>query len=100
PLPPPGGARRPGAAGDRDPQPARRLLPPPRPRAGGPQAGGRGAPLLGNGRAVTASVHPSAIVDPSARLADGVVVGPLAVIGAGGEIRAGASGRGAGPIPG
>ena len=40
---------------------------------------------------MTASVHPSAIVDPSALLADGVVVGPLAVIGAGVEIGAGTS---------
>ncbi len=31
---------------------------------------------------MTASIHPSAIVDPSAQLADGVTVGPYAVIGA------------------
>jgi UDP-N-acetylglucosamine acyltransferase len=31
----------------------------------------------------SAQVHPSAIVDPEARLADGVVVGPLCVVGAG-----------------
>jgi UDP-N-acetylglucosamine acyltransferase len=38
---------------------------------------------------VTATAHPSAIVDPSAQLADGVVVGPFAVIGAGVEIGGG-----------
>jgi UDP-3-O-[3-hydroxymyristoyl] glucosamine N-acyltransferase len=34
-------------------------------------------------------VHPSAVVDPEARLADSVAVGPLAVIGAGCELGAG-----------
>lgn len=35
---------------------------------------------------MAASIHPTAVVDPSARLADGVVVGPHAVIGAEVEI--------------
>jgi UDP-N-acetylglucosamine acyltransferase len=34
-------------------------------------------------------IHPSAVVDPSAKLADGVEVGPFSVIGAGVEIGAG-----------
>ena len=35
------------------------------------------------------NIHPTAIVDPGARLADDVAVGPLAVIGAEVEIGAG-----------
>ncbi len=34
-------------------------------------------------------IHPSAVVDPSARLGEGVGIGPLAVVGAGAEIGAG-----------
>jgi UDP-N-acetylglucosamine acyltransferase len=38
---------------------------------------------------VTGSIHPSAVIDPSAVLAEGVRVGPFAVIGAGVEIGSG-----------
>lgn len=38
---------------------------------------------------VAANIHPTAVVDPSAQLADGVVVGSFAVIGAGVEIASG-----------
>jgi UDP-3-O-[3-hydroxymyristoyl] glucosamine N-acyltransferase len=41
--------------------------------------------------AVPAGIHPSALVDPSARLAAGVSIGALAVIEAGAEIGAGVS---------
>lgn len=40
-------------------------------------------------QAMATSVHPTALVDPRARLADGVVVGPFAVIGPEVEIGAG-----------
>lgn len=40
---------------------------------------------------MSAGIHPSAVVDPSARLGDGVSVGPFAVIGPGVEIGAGTS---------
>src|SRR5260221_2979418 len=33
-----------------------------------------------------AHVHPTAVVDPSARLGDGVIVGPLSFVGAGAEL--------------
>jgi len=36
--------------------------------------------------ATATSVHPTAVVDPAARLGDGVVIGPFAVIGAEVEI--------------
>lgn len=36
-----------------------------------------------------ASVHPTAIIDPSAKIAEGVEIGPYAIIGAGAEVGAG-----------
>lgn len=39
---------------------------------------------------IAPGIHPSAVVDPSARLGDGASVGPLAVIGAGARIGPGA----------
>ena len=41
--------------------------------------------------AVTTKVHPSALVDPRARLAEGVAIGPFAVIGPDVQIGAGSS---------
>ncbi|MDP5216162.1 UDP-3-O-(3-hydroxymyristoyl)glucosamine N-acyltransferase [Ruegeria sp. 2205SS24-7] len=38
--------------------------------------------MLDKGQGVAPGIHPSAVVDPSAELAEGVSVGPLAVIGA------------------
>ncbi|MBK0328428.1 UDP-3-O-(3-hydroxymyristoyl)glucosamine N-acyltransferase [Rhodobacteraceae bacterium F11138] len=45
--------------------------------------------MLDRGQGGEPGVHPSAVIDPSARLGDNVAVGPLAVIGAGARIGAG-----------
>lgn len=42
--------------------------------------------LLDPGQGYAGEIHPSAIIDPSAELGDGVSVGPLSVIGAGAKI--------------
>ena len=42
------------------------------------------------GPGIAPGIHPSAVIDPSARLGEGAAVGPLAVIGAGAEIGPGA----------
>ncbi|GAB0057539.1 UDP-3-O-acylglucosamine N-acyltransferase [Candidatus Magnetaquicoccaceae bacterium FCR-1] len=44
---------------------------------------GRAGLLLGQDELRVSGVHPSAVIDPSARLGAGVAVGPLVVIGAG-----------------
>ncbi|MBF0293835.1 MAG: UDP-3-O-(3-hydroxymyristoyl)glucosamine N-acyltransferase [Magnetococcales bacterium] len=44
---------------------------------------GRAALLLGGRALQVTGIHPTAVIDPSARLGEGVSVGPLAVIGAG-----------------
>ena len=41
------------------------------------------------GRELKASIHPTALIDPAARLADGVVVGAYSIIGADVEIGSG-----------
>ncbi|MCV2892385.1 UDP-3-O-(3-hydroxymyristoyl)glucosamine N-acyltransferase [Lentibacter sp. XHP0401] len=41
------------------------------------------------GEGFSEGIHPSAVIDPSAQLGEGVSVGPLAVIGAGAQIGAG-----------
>lgn len=46
---------------------------------------------LDPGPDIAPGIHPSAVIDPSAELGDGVAVGPLAVIGA--DARIGAGGR-------
>lgn len=46
--------------------------------------------MLDRGQGFVAGIHPSAIIDPSAVLGEGVSVGPLAIISAGAEIGAGA----------
>lgn len=44
--------------------------------------------MMDQGEGYPAGQHPTAFVDPSARLGDGVSVGPLAVVGAGAQIGA------------
>jgi UDP-3-O-[3-hydroxymyristoyl] glucosamine N-acyltransferase len=44
---------------------------------------------LDPGADIASGIHPSAVIDPTAQLGDGVAVGPLAVIGAGARIGAG-----------
>ncbi|WP_171121458.1 MULTISPECIES: UDP-3-O-(3-hydroxymyristoyl)glucosamine N-acyltransferase [unclassified Ruegeria] len=46
--------------------------------------------MLDPGQGVAPGIHPSAVVDPTAELADGVSIGPLAVIGARAKIGKGA----------
>ncbi|MBF0340932.1 MAG: UDP-3-O-(3-hydroxymyristoyl)glucosamine N-acyltransferase [Magnetococcales bacterium] len=50
---------------------------------------GRAGVLLGGQELKVRGIHPAAVIDPSARLGEGVAVGPLAVIGAGVVIGAG-----------
>ncbi|WP_299855144.1 UDP-3-O-(3-hydroxymyristoyl)glucosamine N-acyltransferase [uncultured Roseobacter sp.] len=45
--------------------------------------------LLDPGQGYAAEIHPSAVIDPSAELGEGVHVGPLAVVSAGARIGAG-----------
>ncbi|MFW8634685.1 UDP-3-O-(3-hydroxymyristoyl)glucosamine N-acyltransferase [Cribrihabitans pelagius] len=44
--------------------------------------------MLDRGQGNTSGIHPSAVIDPTAELGEGVSVGPLAVIGAGAKIGA------------
>ncbi|GHG81377.1 UDP-3-O-(3-hydroxymyristoyl)glucosamine N-acyltransferase [Pseudodonghicola xiamenensis] len=45
--------------------------------------------MMDRGQGFAAGIHPSAVIDPTAELGEGVAVGPLAVIAAGAKIGAG-----------